>query len=121
LSDGQIDGSGHHDAAQTNGHELSPSNHFIQFYETDAFLLDVVCRFIGTGIRGGDTGVVIATETHREGLEQRLQALGLDIQEALEEGRYVSIDASATAAALVAKGSFDADLFEAFIRDIVTR
>ena len=67
--------------------EIGPSEHFVQFYEADAFLLDALGDFIGMALRAGDAGVVIATPAHREGLEERLRAGGLDVDAARAGGR----------------------------------
>jgi len=40
----------------------------------------------------GDAAVVIATKAHRDGLAQRLQALGFDTDKAFEQARYVPLD-----------------------------
>ena len=73
-----------------------PSEHFVQFYEDADCVLDSVSQFIATGLEGGEAGVVIATQAHREALERRLIAAGLDIVRAREEGRYVALDAAQT-------------------------
>ena len=44
---------------------MSESEHFVQFYETDAFLIHSVSEFIGAGLRAGDACIVLATESHR--------------------------------------------------------
>ena len=46
--------------------------------------------------RAGNAVIVIATESHRESLLPRLQAHGLDIAAAIEQGRYISLDAADT-------------------------
>ena len=74
----------------------STSEHFVQFYEDADCVLDSVSQFIATGLEGGEAGVVIATQAHREALERRLIAAGLDIVRAREEGRYVALDAAQT-------------------------
>ena len=38
--------------------------------------------------------IVVATESHRDSLLPRLQADGVDIGAAIEEGRYISLDAA---------------------------
>ena len=40
--------------------------------------------------------IVVATESHRDSLLSRLQAYGLDIGAAIEQGRYISLDAADT-------------------------
>src|SRR5258708_5812626 len=45
---------------------------------------------------GGNAVIVVATESHRDSLLPRLQTLGLDIDAAIEQGRYISLDAAET-------------------------
>ena len=54
---------------------MSESEHFVQFYENDAFLLDSLSGFIDTGLAEGGACIVLATKAHRESLEERLQKL----------------------------------------------
>ena len=42
--------------------ELDASEHLVQFYETDEFLLDSVSGFIGAGLGAGAACIVIATK-----------------------------------------------------------
>lgn len=73
-------------------------NHSVQFYQDDRFLLEELARFVGAALGAGDAGVVIATEPHRRALVEQLGALGLDVDLALRQGRYVPLDAAATLA-----------------------
>ena len=81
------------------------AGHIVQFYEADGFLLDAVGVFVGEALRAGDAAVVIATEAHRAGLEDRLRAAGLDLATARAGGRYVALDAAETLARLTPCGS----------------
>jgi hypothetical protein len=51
--------------------------HIVQFYERDDFMVAEVARFIGTAIGAGDSGIVIATKPHRDGIAQQLASHGL--------------------------------------------
>lgn len=75
-----------------NWSEMSASEHFVQFYETDEFLLNSLSEFIGMGLAQGDACIVIATKMHREGLEERLKANGQDLAAARMAGEYISLD-----------------------------
>src|SRR3954453_13798529 len=59
---------------------MKRSDHFVQFYEQDSHLERLVAGFIGTGLRQGETAIVIATAAHREGIERRLREQGIDIE-----------------------------------------
>jgi hypothetical protein len=56
-------------APRSDWGSIGEMDHFVQFYETDTFLLDSLVGFIGTGLERGDAGIVVATEAHREALE----------------------------------------------------
>ena len=57
---------------------MNETEHFVQFYETDTFLLDSLSGFIGVGLSAGDACIVIATPENRAGLEDPgfLEAFG---------------------------------------------
>jgi PAS domain S-box-containing protein len=67
--------------------------HVVYFYQESDSLLEALCSFIGPVLGAGNAAVIIATKVHRDGLQQRLTARGLDIQKASEQGRYVALDA----------------------------
>lgn len=95
------------------------SNHSVQFYEDDAFLLDELSRFIGSALGAGDAAVVIATRAHREKLARGLKALGLDIALATRQGRYVSLDAAQTLSKFMLDGRPDAARFTELVGGVV--
>src|SRR5205814_58929 len=72
------------------------SQHIVQFYESDSFLLDEVSAFIARALRAGDAGIVVATPAHRQGIAQRLTAGGIDVAAAVAQGRYQALDAAET-------------------------
>src|SRR3954471_23710591 len=72
------------------------SEHFVQFYEEDSFLVQSLARFIAPGLQQGEAAVVIATKAHRDALDERLRQEGLDPDAAQTRGHYVSLDAVET-------------------------
>jgi DNA-binding NarL/FixJ family response regulator len=85
--------------------------HEVQFYSDDAVFLDSFARFIAAALEAGDVAVVIATESHRDSLNERLKAQGLDIDAALREGTYVPLDATKTVSTFMVNGMPDSDRF----------
>ena len=77
-------------ASPLSWNDMHPSEHLVQFYETDDFLLDALSDFIGAGLGSGAACIVIATQAHREGLSQRLQVNGLDPASAHAAAKSVS-------------------------------
>jgi signal transduction histidine kinase len=100
---------------------ISEPEHFVQFYETDSFLLNSLSDFIGAGLCAGDACIVVAREAYREGLDERLRANGLDVAAASACGQYVSLDASETLSRLTIDGTPDAGRFVETIGGIIER
>ncbi len=74
--------------------ESSSPEHFVQFYESEAFLISALSEFIGAGLGSGDTCIVVATKQHRESLDERLKANGLDLANSHLQSRYITLDAA---------------------------
>jgi DNA-binding NarL/FixJ family response regulator len=73
-------------------------SHEVQFYSDDASLLLGFICFIKAALKTGNAVIVVATETHRKSLLQRLHAHGVDSAAAIQEGRYVPLDVAETLA-----------------------
>jgi DNA-binding NarL/FixJ family response regulator len=73
-------------------------NHEVEFYSDDAEFVVGFTRFIEASLESGTAVIVIATESHRTSLLQRLREHGVDILAAVEQGRYVSVDVGETLA-----------------------
>ena len=101
--------------------DMSESDHFVQFYETDLFLLDSLSSFMGTGLSAGDACIVVATKSHRESLHERLREDGLDVDAAMACGQYVSLDAAETLSKLMVDGSPDPWCFAQVVGSIIAR
>lgn len=101
--------------------EMSQSKHFVQFCETDAFLMNSLCEFIGTGLRAGEACIVVATQPHRESLEERLKEDGLEVATAHMQDQYISLDAAVTLSQFMVDGEPSPELFAEVVGSIITR
>ncbi len=108
-------------APRTVWSEMGESEHFVQFYEADAFLLDSLGDFIATAINAGEAAIVVATKEHRKELEARLRTNGLDVTTARACGQLVLRDAAETLAQFMVGESPDAELFAQRIGAIIAR
>ncbi len=106
-------------ALRSNGREKSATEHFVQFSETDQFLVNSLSEFIGAGLKAGDACIVLATKPHRESLEQRLQGEGLEV--AAAQGQYVSIDADAMLSQFMVDGLPEPERFTEVVGGIIAR
>ena len=102
-------------------HVAGASDHFVQFYETDGFLFRLLGEFIGAGLRAGEAAIVVATPAHREGLAERLQALGLDVIAARRSGQYVELDAAAMLATFMVNGIPEPERFNEVFGGIIAQ
>ena len=88
------------------------NGHVVQLYTDDGFLIDVLDRFIGGALAAGNAAVLVATEAHREELEKRLTARGVNFAKAAQSGRYIALDAKQTLTAVMVQDVVDGARFE---------
>lgn len=99
----------------------SSREHAVQFYESDAYLLESLRIYVGEGLRNGESAVVVATGPHRQGLARLLVEEGLDLPSLTAAGRYVSLDSDTLLSAFMRDGMPDADLFDSVVGEVVAR
>lgn len=99
--------------------ELSTPGHFVQFYETDSFLLDSIASYVTAGLRAGDSCVLIATKAHQEGLSARMEANGFDLAVAQTRGEYYWLDAAETLARVMVDGMPDPERFTDVVKRLI--
>ena len=96
--------------------------HFVQFYEGDAYLVNQVTGFIRAGLQAGDAVIVIATKPHHHDLERRLR---VDVSRAAAQRPgaepYVALDAVDTLSKFLVDGRPDERRFTELIGPIVKR
>jgi signal transduction histidine kinase len=106
------------------GPQWSDNNHgghAVQFYTDDSFLLDELGRFIGTALTAGKAAIVIATKDHRQGIEQRLAARGLDMSRAIAQERYIPLDAAETLSKFMLGDCPEAGCFAEIVGGLIAR
>jgi DNA-binding NarL/FixJ family response regulator len=70
--------------------------HEVQFYSDDASFVVGFSRYIEATLKAGNPVILFATDSHRESLLQRLQARGVDVATAIEQGSYIPLDVADT-------------------------
>ena len=90
-------------SAHASPNHLWPSNqaiavraprHEILFCSDDTAILDGLTRFIAVALKGGNAGIVWATDSHRSNLLQNLQRHSVDVDGAIRQGTYIAADVS---------------------------
>jgi DNA-binding NarL/FixJ family response regulator len=71
-------------------------SHEVEFYSDDAAFVAGFTRLIEAALESGNAVIVVATDSHRKSLLQRLREHGVDIVAAVKQGRYVSLDVADT-------------------------
>jgi hypothetical protein len=101
--------------------EMAPCEHLVQIYEHSSALLDSLDGFVGDGLQAGDSTIVIATANHRDALEARLQARGIDVGAARSKDQYIPLDAAGTLSTFMVGRWPDDDLFNEAVTDLLAR
>src|SRR6202165_467946 len=102
-------------------HEHEHDGHVVQFYTDDEALVDSLSSFIGGALGAGQAAVVLATQAHRDGLAQRLETRGLNTASAIQQGRYVPLDAAEILSIVAPNGPPDLTRIAEVIGEILVR
>lgn len=94
--------------------------HEVMFHSDDRPFLDRVTLFIGSTLKAGNAAIVAATESHRANLLTRLETYGVDISVAIEQGRYLALDAADALSTFMRNGKPDPNLFMWAFTDLIT-
>jgi CheY-like chemotaxis protein len=95
--------------------------HTAQFYDSGASFVDGFTPFISATLSAGNAVIVVATKPHRERILQRLQAHGLDIPAAINQGRYIALDAAETLSTFMVNDLPDPLRFFKITGDLIVR
>ena len=98
---------------------MGDTDHFVQFYEADGFLLNSLSGYVGTALRTGEVAIVVATKAHRDGLDELLHANGVDVLTASTSGQYISLDAAETLERFMVNGSPEPERFAEVVGGLV--
>jgi DNA-binding NarL/FixJ family response regulator len=81
--------------------------HEVHFFSDDAVFLDTVARFVVIALKAGNAAIVVATESHRDGIVRRMKKHGLDVDAATQQGKYVQLDVAKTLSTFMVNGMPD--------------
>jgi DNA-binding NarL/FixJ family response regulator len=98
----------------------APHRHEVLFYPDDAVFLDSCTRFITAALGAGDVAAVVATESHRHSLFERLKAEGLDVDAETKHGRYISLDVAKTLSTFMVNDMPDWERFFEIVGGLVS-
>jgi len=99
---------------------LIAPNHEMQFYSDDTILLYRVVSFIAAALSAGNSAVVCATESLRDDLHRVLQAREPDMDDFMQSGRYLALDAADTVSAIMLGDSLNIAKFLDLLGGIIS-
>ena len=99
--------------------DIKIAHHEVGFYSADRRFLDDLTQFIGAALRAGNAAIVVSTESHRDSLLARLQAYSLDVGAAIEQGRYIALDAADALSTFMINGILDPVRYLNLFRDLI--
>lgn len=94
-------------------------NHEVQFFHDTGSLHAGFGIFIQAGLESGNSVIVVIPKAHQESLSLRLQAMGVDIATATQEGRYVAVDVAETLSTFMVNDVPDPDRFFKVAGDLI--
>jgi signal transduction histidine kinase len=101
--------------------EQSSEEHFVQFYESENFLIDSITSFVSLGFDSGETVFVLATASHLNSLRERLLEQKIDIEPLEAVGRFVALDAEKVHADLTVDGVLSRERFNQFFGSLLSQ
>jgi DNA-binding NarL/FixJ family response regulator len=97
------------------------TGHIAASYRDETSLVDGFVGFAEAALTAGDPIIVIATEVHLASIRQRLEAIGWDIAAAIQEGHYISLNASDVLSTVMVDGWPQSAQVMKGVGDLVTR
>jgi DNA-binding NarL/FixJ family response regulator len=85
----------------------APHHHEALFYSDDAILIQGFAGFTAAALKLGNPAIVMATKSHQESLVQKLKSEGLDLEDAIQQGTYIPLDATEMLSRIMRNGSID--------------
>jgi DNA-binding NarL/FixJ family response regulator len=105
-------------SAPKNDHAMAHC-HEVAFYQDDVSVVDGYAGFIESALKTGNAVILVATHSHRASLLPRLEADGVKVAAALEQGSFISLDAADTLAKLTVNDMPDAVRCAKVIGDLI--
>ena len=96
-------------------------DHMCQIYGSNATFMDALEGYVGSGLRAGESVVVIARARHLHELEQRLRAAWIDLDRARWEDRFIALLAEETLDKFMVKGWPDEARFRETVTGLIAR
>src|SRR4029453_3642877 len=104
-------------SCETPAHHVH--RHDAGFYQNEASLLNAWTDAAKTALTAGHTVILLTVDSRRRALHQRLQTAGVDVDAAIEQKRYVTLDITDMLARFMVDNWPDEMLFQKAVAPIV--
>lgn len=100
---------------------MGGTDHFVQFYESEEYLVNSIAEYLIHGLRTNETAIAAATREHLNEAERIMRDFGMDVEGSRREGRYVPLEAAETLAKFMRDDEPDPALFDEVIGGLLRR
>jgi len=98
---------------------VRPRDHLVQLYDNEASLTTRISHYLREGLERQEAVIAIASTPHREAIRTDLREHEVDVDQAVDQGRLILLDAEETLAQFMVEGRPDADRFEAKVGSLL--
>lgn len=100
--------------------EVAPTDHFLQFYESDEILLNSLEAYVMSAFALEETIVIIATDLHLQELHKRLKQ-HYNLAKQISRGKYTPLNAEMILSEIMTGEVVDTDKFNALIDKLLDK
>lgn len=100
--------------------EIAPSDHLVQIYDSEDVILDSLEGFAVSGLKAGDSVIIIAVEERLNALSRRIAAKGFNLDKIRSTHQYIPLDAHDTLSKFMEGGWPNEELFTNTVKEVIT-
>lgn len=101
--------------------KMGRNDHLVQFYDDERTFIATLESFVATGLRAGESVVVIATREHLAALNDRLECLNFNLDHARAIGNLIEVDAVDALSQFMVDGWPDEARFESLVDALLSQ
>ncbi|MFN2501359.1 MAG: MEDS domain-containing protein [Pyrinomonadaceae bacterium] len=106
-------------APTTDWTDMGSTEHFVQFYESDEFIVSSVAEYLIHGLKSGECCIIAATPEHIAEIENIISEYMSGLEIAKKDGRFIALNAHETLSEFMVDGMPDPELFSEVVGTIV--
>ena len=93
--------------------------HEVQFYSDDMLVVESAAAFIAGALKADGAAIVLAAPSHQEGVLQKLNADGFDMEGAIRQGTYILLNAVELVSNIMVNGVPDTDRLSEILGGVI--